>query len=511
MEPGEMTIPYRAWATETCFGHCLFGDRLEPLPPLGYDSRRYAQELVDLLRWGTESGINGVFLSHGDRGGFADPGGIALEAEALRLRLPFSVGGHVGHGFPHFLPPALFGPRPELFRQGADGQRTPTGNLCTADPESIGRAVGELTKLLDRHPRARLLQIWPEDVMGGSWCHCDHCRERSPVEQYADLTAAIAGGLDARASGAEVGFLLYHDTLTGLPSEPAAAGARPFVPPNVYALYAPRERCYAHAIDDATCSRNRRYWQGALRAQDVFAGRVDVFEYYGDTILWQYFNAAIPHVIAADLRAYRHLGVREIQALTFGTYSRWAHGLNLATFAWLASGAECDADAAVARYAREQFGAAFDDAMTDYYLKLEEASRLYLGFCGYADDWMDDLRAFTKPSPAYPEHRQRVAASAELLAGLSVELDRLTSRSAADDVRARLQAEQAHLEITRIELKLLAVRLAAAERANAGGSLKLTDAEQTGHRAARATQWKIAQSVPAALHGQAFWALAAQP
>lgn len=510
MEDSEMTIPGRAWATEAAMGHCVFGERQEPLPPIGYDGRRYAQELVDLLCWGTERGINGVFVSHGDRGGFADPGGMALEAEALRLRLPFSVGGHVGHGFPHFLPPALFGSRPELFRQGSDGQRTPTGNPCTADPESLGRAVGELTKLLDRHPRARLLQVWPEDVLGGSWCHCDRCRERSPVQQYADLTAAIAGGIDARGPGVEIGFLLYHDTLTGLPSDPAPTGGRPFVPPNVYALYAPRERCYAHALDDATCPRNRRYWQDALRARNVFGGRLDVFEYYGDTILWHYLNAAIPHVIAADLRAYRHLGVREIQALTFGAYSHWAHGLNLATFAWLASGAERDADAAVARYAREQFGATFDDAMMTYYLKLEEASRLYLGFCGYADEWMDDLRGFTKPSPAYPEHRQRVAASAELLAHLSVELGRLMTQGMADDVRANMQAEHAHLEITKIELQLLAVRLAAAERANAGGSPALTDAEKTQRNAARVTQWQIAQSVPAAVHGQAFWALAAQ-
>jgi hypothetical protein len=347
--------------------------------------------------------------------------------------------------------------------------------------------------------------------LGGSWCHCDHCRERSPVQQYADLTAAIAGGLDARAPGVEVGFLLYHDTLTGLPSEPAQPGARSFVPPNVYALYAPRERCYAHALDDATCPRNRRYWQDALRARDVFAGRLDVFEYYGDTILWHYLSATIPHVIAADLRAYRHLGVREIQALTFGAYSRWAHGLNLATFAWLASGVERDADAAVARYAREQFGATVDDAMTMYYLKLEEASRLYLGFCGYEDEWMDDLRGFSQPSPAYPEHRQRVAASAELLARLSAELGRLTARCAVDDVRARMQAEQAHLEITRIELQLLAVRLAAAERAKAGASPALTDAEKIQRNAARVAQWRIAQSVPAAIHGQAFWALATQP
>jgi hypothetical protein len=314
--------------------------------------------------------------------------------------------------------------------------------------------------------------------------------------------------MDARMPGIEAGFLLYHDTLTGLPEKPIMADSNRFIPPNVYALYAPRERCYAHAIDDASCSRNRLYWRSMLHARDVFEGRVDVFEYYGDTILWHYFNVAIPHVSAADLRAYRQLGVRVVQALMFGTYSLWAHGLNLATFAWLSSGIETDVESAIARYARERFGTEIEDCMAAYYLALEKTQSQYLGFCQYEDEWMHDLHGVGTPSRWYSKHRQRVTESREQFQRLSEMLAQSAAHCKGDPFVENLKAEQAHLEITRIELEQLDGRLAIGERITNGESGHWTEEEIAGRMTARQRQWDIAQTVPIEIRGQAFGALA---
>ena len=491
----DMVIGSRAWCVEAAWGQ--------------QEGPAYARELVDLLHWGMERGINGVDMLHGERGGYADPGGIVLEEEAIRLRVPFTLGGHVRHGFPPWAPESMFERRPDLFRMDAGGKRTPTGNFCTANQEALGRAVGELTKLLDRHPRARLIQAFPDDVLGGSWCHCPRCRGRSPADQYATLISAAAGALDARMPGMEMGFLLYHDTLAGLPDKPVGADGSRFVPPNVYALYAPRERCYAHAIDDDTCPRNRFYWQSALRAREAFEGRVDVFEYYGDTVLWRGFNVAIPHVIAADLRAYQRLGVREVQALVFGTCSLWAHGLNLAVFACLSSGLESDTDAAIARHARERFGRKIERRMVEYYLALEKAQSLYLGFCHYEDEWMHDLRSFFAPSRGYAEHRQRAARCAEPFRELAEMLSQASDHCEGGPFLANLKAEQASLEIARIELEKLELRLAIAdERIVTEGTDVWTEEDTARQSAAQRRQWEIAKTVPVEIRGRIFVGLA---
>lgn len=506
MADSAMTISRRGWAAEAAMGHEVLWNSGAPpgLPPGYYNGREYARELVELFHWGAALGLNTVSILAGERGGLADPGGMLLEQEALAGHTLFSVGGHVGGGFPHWLPPALREKRPDLIRIGRDGKPTGTGNICTAHPEALGRAVGELTMLLDRHPGASLFQIWAEDVLGGSWCACPACKDRSPTDQYAALISAAAGAMDARKPGVELGFLLYHDTLTGLPAKATLPGGRRFLPPNVYALFAPRERCYAHAIDDDRCARNRFYWQSLLRAREVFEGRVDVFEYYGCSTLWYYANVAIPRVIARDLRAYRAAGVREIQALVFGAHSLWAHGLNLAVFARLASGQETDVESAVARFAEERFGAAAAPAMAEYYAALEEAQAGYLGFCDYADNWMSELRGFWlgMPSPAYAGHRARTAACREKFRALDRMLEGAALARADRKQALQLAAEHAHLRATILQLEQLDLHLAIGERYTKGGSADMTPEEEQRWRAVRRAQWELVRAVPENIRGQ---------
>ncbi len=511
MTESAMTIPRRGWAVIASLGHDILERRNLPpgLPDGYYNSREYAREVVDQFHWGETLGLNTLNILHSECGGLADPGGRLLEEEAVAHGTGFSLGGHVGSAFPHWLPPALSARRPDLRRIGSDGKPTATGNFCTAKPEMLGRAVGELTKLLDRHPGASLIQVWPDDTLGGSWCQCPPCKKRSPADQYATLISAAAGALDARCPGVELGFLLYHDTLTGLPEHPTLPGGRRFLPPNVYALFAPRERCYAHAIDDDRCPRNRFYWKCLQRAQKVFEGRVDVFEYYGCTTLWYYCNVAIPRVIARDLRAYRAAGVREVQALVFGAHSLWAHGLNLAVFARLASGQAADVETAIARFAEERFGRSAAPAMADYYAALEEAQAGYLGFCDYADDWMSDLRGFWvgMPSPAYAGHRARTAACRDKFKALDLLLEKVARTGADPEHAPHLAAEHAHLRATRLQLEQLDLHLAIGKRYSKGGSADMTPEEEQRWRACRRAQWELVRSVPENIRGQRHGAL----
>src|SRR5205823_4835904 len=122
----------------------------------------------------------------------------------------------------------------------------------------------------------------------------------------------------------QVAYLAYHDTI-----EPDI-GLLPLS--NVAVEWAPRERCYAHAIDDPACHINPRYWDSLRRYFDIFDGRVHVFEYYADAILFGGLSFATPTVISRDLRAYHMLGVRSISCLTFGAYSVLAYPVNLLAF-----------------------------------------------------------------------------------------------------------------------------------------------------------------------------------
>ena len=115
------------------------------------------------------------------------------------------------------------------------------------------------------------------------------------------IVNAIAAELAADSNAPPIAYLAYHDTIEPDP------GLRPL--DNVWFEWAPRERCYSHAIDDPACEINPRYLESLKRYIDIFNGRGHIFEYYADAILFGGLGFATPAVIASDLRAYRALGI----------------------------------------------------------------------------------------------------------------------------------------------------------------------------------------------------------
>src|SRR5207245_1160306 len=166
-----------------------------------------------------------------------------------------------GHVLVELLPRALFATHPEYFPRAAGGGRSDLGNVCTASPGALAvvreRALAARAAL----PGATDFHLWGLDLAGGGWCACPQCRGLSPADQALAACNAVA---DTLGPGGRVFHLAYHDTL-----EPPRA-VRP--DPRVWAEFAPRERCYAHALDDPACATNAAY-RRALGAHLARFGR----------------------------------------------------------------------------------------------------------------------------------------------------------------------------------------------------------------------------------------------
>ncbi len=156
--------------------------------------------------------------------------------------------------------------------------------------------------------------------------------------------------------------------------------------------WAPRERCYSHAIDDSACEINPRYFESLKRYLDIFNGRGHVFEYYADAILFCGLGFATPAIIASDLRAYRRLGITSISNLTFGAYSVMAYPANLEAFVRGSRAPDFDPAATLDETAAGRHPQCAPE-MAAAYRAIERASKLCL-------DYADIMRLVMPPEKA---------------------------------------------------------------------------------------------------------------
>jgi len=294
------------------------------------DPERFAMHLGhdrEFIPWMARSGINAFFyIRHA-----IDTRYRIEEIEGLHHERGIDVeyGGHV---IQQLLPRVHFTSHPEYFPAAAAGARMQMGNLCISNPGALATVRNGALEYLRRHPDSRLLHVWGADVWRGAWCMCERCRGIAPQLQYMKvvnaIAAAAADGSTAGRAAPAMAYLAYHDTIEPVP------GLQPLG--NVWFEWAPRERCYSHAIDDPDCETNPRYFAGLKRYMHLFEGRGHVFEYYADAILFGAMGFAMPAVIAQDLRAYRNLGIKSVSCLTFGAFSVFAYPINLVAFTRLA-------------------------------------------------------------------------------------------------------------------------------------------------------------------------------
>jgi hypothetical protein len=342
---GRVVFPRRVWASDLATWHYGVPERLAARLPgdLGF---------VD---WMAKTGATGFFfIRHANDTQWVLPELLPALAER---GLEGEAGGHA---LVELLPRALFAAHPEYFPVAADGRRSDFGNACASS--RLGLALVRERALLarDAMPGRGALHVWGLDLLGGGWCRCPECAALTPSDQALRVCNAVAEGRD----DGRLFHLAYHDTIR------APETVRPG--PCVWAEFAPRERCYAHALDDPGCARNRPYHAALERHLAVFDGRVEAFEYYGDAILFGGCAVPLVEVIGRDLAAYARAGVRGVSCLVFGRYSLWAYGANVDAFA-TAARRPADAVEGQAGWAA-RFGA--DAAvMSGYAAALERAMR----------------------------------------------------------------------------------------------------------------------------------------
>jgi Domain of unknown function (DUF4838) len=322
-----------------------------------------------------------------------------------------------GHVIQQLLPREHFAEHPEYFPAGANGARMQMGNLCVSNPGALNKVRTGALDYLGSHPDSRLLHVWGADVWKGAWCMCDRCRQIAPHLQYLKLVNAIAAvaaeGYGPDQTPPSIAYLAYHDTV-----EPVA-GLHPLA--NVWFEWAPRERCYSHAIDDPRCDTNPRYFAALKRYVELFAGRGHVFEYYADAILFGGLGCAMPSVIARDLRAYRALGLGSVSCLTFGAFSVFAYPINLLAFTRLAVNPDDSAGALVVEAAAQRHPACRSE-MAAAYSAVQQASSLTLSYG-------DVLRPFMEPDAARKKRIELQAAVEQLRIAIDVADNRLARGS----------------------------------------------------------------------------------
>jgi Domain of unknown function (DUF4838) len=265
--------------------------------------------------WMAKSGATGFqFIRHANDADWIVP---EVVSELGRRGLEVEGGGHA---LVELLPRALFATHPDYFPLASDGQRSDLGNACASSRDALAVVTERARTAYADLPGAAGFHLWGLDLLGGGWCVCTGCARLAASDQALRVCNAAADGLDGR-----IFHLAYHDTLE------APRTVRPH--PRVWAEFAPRERCYAHALDEPSCATNGRY-RSALEAHlEWFDGRVEAFEYYGDAILFGGCAVPLTSVVARDLAYYARVGVHGVSCLTFGRYSLWAYGVNHEAFA----------------------------------------------------------------------------------------------------------------------------------------------------------------------------------
>jgi hypothetical protein len=221
-------------------------------------------------------------------------------AERLGIRLEIG-----GHGLPTLLPRELFEEKPELFRmyqpEDFGGGRMKDFNLCVTHPES--------KKIIQEHYRKKLeelkgkpiyaLHAWPDDLMGGGWCLCPSCRALSPCDQATLAMRHLAEVVAEGNYNVRIPLIAYHDTMH--------PGNKIAPPPEAFLLFAPRERCYAHPLDDPSCRRNRFYMEALKEWSGAFKGIDDAhtFEYYTGILLFRCMYPFMPDVVIREMDIYK--------------------------------------------------------------------------------------------------------------------------------------------------------------------------------------------------------------
>ena len=396
----EPAFARRAFVSDLMTWNYSFADRFEQ--HLGHDRQ--------FIPWMATRGINAFsYIRH------AHDSRLRVDELTPLYRERGIASEYGGHVLQLLLPRERFENDPDFFPADSHGIRAARGNLCVSNARALAIVRDNAVEYVRDYPENELLHIWGADVFEGAWCQCGGCKGLAAQLQYMKVVNEIARAL--QSGGPPVAYLAYHDTI-----EPDPA-LRP--DPNVWFEWAPRERCYSHAIDNPKCETNPRYFESLKRYLELFDGRGHIFEYYQDAILFGGLGFATPAIIARDLRAYRALGLSSVSCLTFGAFSTFAYPVNLTAFVRGTRSVDFDPGVVLADTAAQRHPACAPE-MAEAYRLIERASAKVLT---YGD-------VMRPPTAIGKSKRAELAEAAQLVCGAIEAADRIARETGGPLVRA---------------------------------------------------------------------------
>ncbi len=221
------------------------------------------------------------------------------------------------HALRYLLPSSEFERHPEYFRMNADGQRTTDRNLCATNEAAliyIADSAEKLAKSLYRSTHRYF--FWTDDALD-AFCHCEKCRNFTPSEQQMLIMNAMLEGIRRFDPDARLAYLAYADSRS-LPERVKPTGG-------IFLEFAPMDRDYHIAINDASSEKNRRQCENLKPLLELFgAENTKVLEYWLDNSMFSGWKkpqkrfTPDEETIAADAEYYGSLGIRDLS--TFACY-----------------------------------------------------------------------------------------------------------------------------------------------------------------------------------------------
>ncbi len=371
-----------------------------------------------------------------------------LVLPALQQRgMEIEVGGHF---LSTFLPRTLFPEHPDWFRKNEQGNRSNDFDLNPFHQEALEYLATGACQYLQEMPEASLFHLWADDIDGGGggWSRESGKEDYTSSDQALLVSNFLVKRVREKLPDANLAYLAYHDTV----SPPRVVKPEPGL---VY-LYAPRERCYAHALNDPTCDLNRKYAKALENGLSAFgSANAEVFEYYADEILYENMtNPPIPEVLSADLKYYRQLGIPAVGVLMTETSNFVTPLVNMFLYPQGLWNSQRDLSQSLKEYAALYFG---DQNLTGYFQDLSRGMKNILNVCPYehpGDAW--DAERVGRESEAAVEYRvsRLLNAIGDPLAKAASALERSMLQVKDPIQRERLRGEQMSMNFTLRQARL---------------------------------------------------------
>ncbi len=220
------------------------------------------------------------------------------------------------HAMAELLPRDRFKAEPHLFRMNEKGERTPDANLCVHSEQALEIvAINALRMAQQLSPTTSRYFFWGDD--GLPWCRCPKCRDYSDSDQALLLENHLLRHLRAWDPNAELAHLAYANTLQPPRRVRPEAG--------IFLEFAPIHRRYDLPYAQQTGAEARDALRILEANLETFpAVQAQVLEYWLDVSRFSGWKRPAvelpwrPEVLAADLKTYRQLGIRNVT-----TFAAW--------------------------------------------------------------------------------------------------------------------------------------------------------------------------------------------